>query len=80
MLILLIIILTESEKMAGDSRKDFLLVSSANFFGVLPSDGAITSCVNDSALNTFLDDGGTPVLSCRMDGKKLVMHNMVIFN
>lgn len=64
--------------MPGDSRKDFILASSANFFGVPPSDGAITSCANDPALNTFLDDGGTPVLSCRMDNKKLVMHNVVM--
>jgi dynein heavy chain 2 len=63
--------------MPGDSRKEFVLATAANFFGLPGSDPAITNCSDSSALNGFLDDGGTAVLAGRMEGKKLALLNKV---
>ncbi|CAL1541204.1 unnamed protein product [Lymnaea stagnalis] len=56
--------------MPGDSRKDFILVTAANYFGVLINDNAITSLFNAPSLNNFLDDGNTMVLAGKIDPKK----------
>ena len=47
----------------GDVRKDYVLSTVANYFGVEASDGGIKDLVNDVKLNNFLDDGNTLLLS-----------------
>lgn len=56
--------------MPGDSRKDFVLVTTANYFGVQINDNAISNLFNTPSLNNFLDDGNTMVLAGRIDPKK----------
>ena len=55
--------------MPGDSRKDFVLVTTANYFGVPITDGAITALFNSLALNNFLDDGNVTILAGKLDNK-----------
>ena len=47
----------------GDVRKDYVLSTLANYFGLAPNDGVVTSLVNDAKLNNFLDDGNALILS-----------------
>ncbi len=47
----------------GDARKDYILSTVANYFGLAASDAAVTSLVNDTKLNNFLDDGNALLLS-----------------
>ena len=54
----------------GDSRKDFVLATTANYFGLSPSDGVLTSLQNQQELNTFLDDGNCLVLVARYELKQ----------
>ncbi|XP_055895255.1 cytoplasmic dynein 2 heavy chain 1-like isoform X1 [Biomphalaria glabrata] len=56
--------------MPGDSRKDFVLVTTANYFGVMVNDSAITNLFNSPPLNSFLDDGNVMVLAGKLDPKK----------
>ena len=58
-----------SVTMSGDSRKDFLLATTANYFAVQVTDGSITSLQSSPALNSFLDDGNATVLAGRFDTK-----------
>ena len=60
-----------------DSRKDFVLATIGNFYGMGTSDTAVSVCYGDSALNSFLDDGNVSVLVAKQDGKKLSMLNKV---
>ena len=55
--------------MSGDSRKDFVLATTANYFAVQVTDGSIQSLLNSPALNSFLDDGNATVLAGRFDVK-----------
>lgn len=48
--------------MSGDSRKDFLLTTIANHFGIPPSDSPIKNLLNLPEVNNFLDDGNRTVL------------------
>lgn len=67
--------------MPGDSRKDFILVTVANHFGIPIDDQAITNLFNAQALNAFLDDGNISILSGKVDqkhGKKVDFQNKVI--
>lgn len=62
--------------MSGDSRKDFILTTTANYFAVPANDGALKNLPDSAALNSFLDDGNASVLAGRLDPKsrvKLVM-------
>ena len=61
----------------GDSRKDFVLTTTANFFGIAPNDGEITKNQNAPAINTFLDDGSASVLAARSEGKTVAFSNKV---
>ena len=66
-----------------DSRKRFVQVTVANYFGIPIEDQAITSLTNDSSLNSFLDDGNVPVLAATLDGmqgKKVDLQNKVSGN
>ena len=58
-----------SDTMSGDSRKDFILATTANYFAVQVTDGAIQSLCNAPALNSFLDDGNATVLAGRFEIK-----------
>ena len=55
--------------MPGDSRKDFVLVTTANYFAIPITDNAITSLFNSPALNNFLDDGNVTILAGKLDSK-----------
>ena len=58
-----------SGTMSGDSRKDFILTTTANYFAVQVTDGSIQSLLNSPALNSFLDDGNATVLAGRFEMK-----------
>lgn len=53
--------------MPEDSRKAFLLTTTANYFGIPPADGTVTELESAPALNTFLDDGSCKLLAGRID-------------
>lgn len=60
---------------SGDSRKDFILATTANHFGIPVSDSSVTHVLSSKELNTFLDDGNCPLLAARCDllqGKKTI--------
>lgn len=62
--------------MPGDSRKDFILTTTANYFAVPVNDGALKNLPDSPALNSFLDDGNASVLAGKLDPKsrvKLIM-------
>ena len=65
--------------MSGDSRKEFILASTGNFYGLSVTDGVVKNCHDEPALNNFLDDGNVSVLCAIMDGKKIVLHNKVYY-
>ena len=63
-----------------DSRKDFLLSTTANFFGLNENDSGIRSGGNAIPLNKFLDDGSCSVLTVLLSGghsKKLEFLNKI---
>lgn len=64
-------------KMPGDSRKDYVLATIANYFGLAVSDGAISSLADSRALNNFLDDGNSTVLVGKNEGKRINFYNKV---
>ena len=51
---------------AGDSRKEFILATAGNFFGVAVTDSGITHAHDAPALNNFLDDGSVAILAATM--------------
>lgn len=63
--------------MPGDSRKDYVLATIANYFGLAVSDGAISSLADSRALNNFLDDGNSTVLVGKNEGKRINFYNKV---
>jgi dynein heavy chain 2 len=62
---------------SGDSRKEFILATTGNFFGLQVSDPALEKCAASNDLNCFLDDGGTSVLVGKLDGKKVIFSKQV---
>eukprot|EP00117_Sycon_ciliatum_P036543 scpid1236/ scgid27488/ Cytoplasmic dynein 2 heavy chain 1; Dynein heavy chain isotype 1B len=48
--------------MSGDSRKDLLLKTAADYFGVEPNDPNMLMLLTTEELNNFLDDGNCTVL------------------
>ncbi len=63
----------------GDSRKEFILATTGNYFGISPKDSELADNVGSVAVNNFLDDGSTPVLAAKMEGgKKVSFSNQVI--
>ncbi len=54
---------------SSDTRKTFVLTTTANYFGFPPTDGAFKDLQDRKELNTFLDDGNCPILVARCDGK-----------
>ena len=66
--------------MPGDSRKDFILVTVANYFGIPINEQAITNLFNAPALNGFLDDGNVSILAGKLNqksGKRVDFQNKV---
>ncbi len=63
--------------MGGDSRKDFVLATAGNYFGVSSQDSAALQ--DDASLNSFLDDGSVSVLAAKLDNnKKIIFSNKVM--
>lgn len=58
--------------MSGDSRKDFVLATTANHFAVPINDGSMKNLQDSAALNSFLDDGNASVLAGRFDPKSRI--------
>jgi hypothetical protein len=54
---------------AGDSRKEYLLSTTGNNFGISTSDSILASQHDASAVNSFLDDGNISILAARLEGK-----------
>ena len=64
--------------MSGDSRKEFLLATAGNFFGVSSNDPAIAHAQKSSAVNSFLDDGNVAVVGAvRSDKGRVEFTNNV---
>ena len=64
----------------GDSRKDFVLATASNFFGVANDDQALSSKDNSECINNFLDDGNTSVLAAKVHDETLIFSNKVSLN
>lgn len=66
----------------GDSRKDYILATTANYFGLGVSDAAITALQDSTALNSFLDDGNIDLCAGRIETrgstKRLGFSNKVL--
>ncbi|XP_070553238.1 cytoplasmic dynein 2 heavy chain 1-like isoform X2 [Ptychodera flava] len=66
---------------SGDARKEFLLATTGNYFGIPSSEPAVAQLFNSSELNSFLDDGNCGVLACRLEthggNKRVQMLNKV---
>lgn len=66
----------------GDSRKDYILATTANYFGLGVSDAAITALQDSTALNSFLDDGNIDLCTGRIETrgstKRLGFSNKVL--
>lgn len=52
---------------SGDTRKDFLVATTGNYFGIQSSDTVLDDVRSSIELNTFLDDGNSPVLAAKYD-------------
>jgi len=67
--------------MPGDSRKDYLLATTGNYFGVAQTDGIVTTLADTPPMNGFLDDGNISILVARPDprssGRRLMLSNKV---
>ncbi|XP_029458286.1 cytoplasmic dynein 2 heavy chain 1 [Rhinatrema bivittatum] len=59
-----------------DHRKQFILATSENYFGLPFSDGE-ASALSGKEINNFLDDGNEFVLSVRKSGQRLIFSNQV---
>ena len=69
--------------MAGDSRKEFMLTTTGNYFGLSASDPALANLQDVDPLNSFLDDGDTPIMAAKMevkDGKTRVRFHKKVIN
>ena len=52
---------------SGDVRKDFIVATTGNYFGIQSSDSVLNEILSSKELNTFLDDGNSPVLAAKYD-------------
>lgn len=60
---------------SGDARKDFIVATTGNYFGIQSSDSVLNEVYSSKELNIFLDDGNSPVLAAKYDahqGKKSI--------
>ena len=51
----------------GDVRKDFLLATIANYFGIPLRHESVARLADSPKLNYFLDDGNASLLSANLD-------------
>ena len=51
----------------GDVRKDFLLATIANYFGIPLRHDSVARLAESPKLNNFLDDGNASLLSANLD-------------
>ena len=61
---------------SGDSRKEYVLATVGNYFGISLSDAGLSGQHDNSALNNFLDDGSCFILAAS-GGKKVAFQNKV---
>ena len=59
-----------SSSSLGDTRKTFVLTTTANHFGLPSSDEAFKDLHDRKELNVFLDDGNCPILVARCEPKQ----------
>ncbi len=52
-----------------DPRKEFILATTGNYFGISAKDTDLRENAASVALNNFLDDGRVPVLTAKMEGR-----------
>ena len=52
---------------SGDTRKDLLVATTGNYFGIQSSDSVLNDVRSSKELNIFLDDGNSPVLAAKYD-------------
>ncbi|KAM7436007.1 Cytoplasmic dynein 2 heavy chain 1 [Porites harrisoni] len=52
---------------SGDTRKDFLVATTGNYFGIQSADSVLEDVRSSKELNIFLDDGNSPVLAAKYD-------------
>lgn len=52
---------------SGDVRKDFVVATTGNYFGIQSSDSVLNDVRSSKELNTFLDDGNSPILAAKYD-------------
>lgn len=60
---------------SADLRKDFIVATTGNYFGIQNSDSVLNEVRSSKELNTFLDDGNSPVLAAKYDthqGKRAI--------
>ncbi|XP_069679211.1 cytoplasmic dynein 2 heavy chain 1 isoform X2 [Periplaneta americana] len=57
----------------GDERKDFIVITAANYFGLPPSEDICSLLSNDTNLNNFLDDGSCFTLCAMPQGTQSKM-------
>ena len=65
---------------SGDSRKEYVLATVGNYFGISLSDPGLSGQHDNSALNNFLDDGSCFILAASGEsqgGKKVAFQNKV---
>lgn len=60
-----------------DLRKDFVLVTSGNYFGLSKNDKILSGADTAKPLNRFLDDSNVEVLSVLFDGGSIQFNNKV---
>ena len=64
-----------------DVRKDFVLSTLSNYFGLNKNDAAVEGLANSDKLNNFLDDGNSLILSANIEkqenGKKIHLDNNI---
>ncbi|XP_051782842.1 cytoplasmic dynein 2 heavy chain 1 isoform X2 [Erpetoichthys calabaricus] len=60
-----------------DCRKDFIINTTSNFFGLQSSDPSLSSLNSCRELNSFLDDGNEFLLSVQQTTSHLVMSNKI---
>ena len=64
----------------GDTRKDYILATIANYFNIPTQNEEIANLVKSEKLNNFLDDGNALILSANVEelkegGKKIHLDN-----
>ncbi|CAH1776602.1 unnamed protein product [Owenia fusiformis] len=62
---------------AGDVRKEFILATTGNYFGISTNDPGLSGQHDATSINTFLDDGNCGILSAHTVDKQVQFSNKV---